>query len=86
MVLKPVGPIKPKNVSMNTRRPNQLFSDYELSLLKLNLDSEEEDKHEVNIFKLQNKVRVGAISKLNEDITSKIEALKKERAILKNQK
>lgn len=71
---------------MNTRRPNQLFSDYELSLLKLNLDSEEEDKHEVNIFKLQNKVRVGAISKLNEDITSKIEALKKERAILKNQK
>lgn len=71
---------------MNTRRPNQLFSDYELSLLKINLDSEEEDKHEVNIFKLQNKVRVGAISKLNEDITSKIEALKKERANFKNQK
>jgi hypothetical protein len=86
VVLKPVGPIKPKNAIMNTRRPNQLFSDYELSLLKINLDSEEEDKHEVNIFKLQNKVRVGAISKLNEDITSKIEALKKERANFKNQK
>lgn len=77
---------KPKSGISNTRRPNQLFSDYELSILKLNLDSDKEDKNEVNIFKLQNKVRVGALSKLNEDMSNKIEALKRERANLKNPK